>query len=714
MRPAELYLLFSSVSRLNGVGSQAAEALARLIGREGVVPTVRDLLFHLPVALLDRRFTCPLSQAPENTVATFVVQVDEHLPPPPGIRRSGKRPYKIFCSNETGTLTLVFFNVKGDYLQHSLPVGKKRVISGRTERFEGMLQMTHPDIIAPVEELQSVQNVEPVYPLTHSVTNRRLTKFIEQALSKLPTLPEWLPQSLLHEYHLPSWHTAMSLVHHPAEETDLLTGHPTRMRLALDEILANQLCLALVRGRARQKPGRILVASQRLRPAVLRSLPFELTANQRSVLVEIDSDMVSGQRMARLLQGDVGSGKTIVGFMTMLNAIEHGAQAAMMAPTEIIARQHFNTLSLWCESAGIQAALLTGSIKGMARKRALEQIASGQAQVVVGTHALFQEHVQFKDLATVVVDEQHRFGVQQRLALVGKGENPHILHMTATPIPRSMQMTLYGDMDCSILHEKPPGRKPVITRMVSISRYRELMDAVQRALDIGNKIYWICPMIEELARGETAQLFSLEEDVAAAEARYHEFKTMFGERVGLVHGRMNAEQRTHAVQEFTNGMYDLLVATTVVEVGVDVRDATIMIIEKAERFGLSQLHQLRGRVGRGDKASSCILLHGEWMTEQGRQRLSIVRDTDDGFRIAEEDMRLRGAGELLGTRQSGLPDFRFTDLQVHAPMISSAREYVSQLLRDDMALAKPEHAALHILLYLFEFEAVLGEQAISA
>lgn len=713
MRPQELYLLFSSVSRLKGVGVSTAEALSRLIRGDGSIPTVRDVLFHLPVALLDRRFTCDLSHAPDNTLATFVVRVDEHLPPPPGIRRGGKRPYKIFCSNESGTLTLVFFNVKGDYLKHSLPVGSKRVVSGRIEHFDGMAQMTHPDVIAPVEELAAVQTVEPVYPLTHAMTSRRISKLVEQVLAKLEPLAEWLPSSLLRSGDLPPWREAIAAVHKPLQMSDLLPVHPARVRLAMDEILANQLRLALARLRARQKPGRVFSGGGALREAVLRALPFRLTANQQSVLAEIDADMASGQRMARLLQGDVGSGKTIVGFLTMLSALEHGTQAALMAPTEIIARQHFATLSGWCAAIGVQPVLLTGSVKGATRKRALEQIAGGEAKVVVGTHALFQEHVQFSSLAVVVVDEQHRFGVQQRLALVSKGEHPHILHMTATPIPRSMQMTLYGDMDCSILHEKPPGRKPVTTRMISIMRYRELLDAVKRALASGQKIYWVCPMIEELERGETMQLFTVEEDVAAAEARYHEFKAIFGESVGLVHGRMSAEQRTRAVDEFASGASSLLVATTVVEVGVDVRDATIMIIERAERFGLSQLHQLRGRVGRGEAASSCVLLHGEPLSEQGRQRLSIVRDTEDGFKIAEEDMRLRGAGELLGTRQSGLPDFRFTDLQAHSQALVQLREYAAKVMQQDPQLTLPEHAPLKTLLYLFDFESVLAEQVIT-
>lgn len=708
MRPQELFSLFSPVTRLKGVGQQMGQTLSRLLGYKEGVPSVRDLLFHLPVGLLDRRYTCALSHAPEGVVASFVVDIVQHVPPPPGSRHR-RRPYRVYCENETGTLTLVFFNLKSDYLEKLMPVGSKRVISGRTERFDGLLQMSHPDIIAPANELENVLRVEPVYPLTQALTSRRLQQFIQQVLEKLPVLPEWQPKVLRDKYTLPSWGEALVAAHHPETPEDLQASALPRMRLAADEILANQLRLALIRQRSKQLAGRNLPPKGTLINAVMKGLPFKLTKNQQSVLEEIHADMGSGQRMARLLQGDVGSGKTVVALLSMLAANEHGAQAALMAPTDLIARQHHKTLSQWCEAAGISVALLTGSIKGAARKKVLAEIADGSAHIVVGTHALFQEHVQFADLAMVVVDEQHRFGVNQRLALVAKGEHPHILHMTATPIPRSLQMTLYGDMECSILREKPAGRKAIATRTISVRRYQELLEGLKRALDAGNKVYWICPLIDDSFRLETGKLFTTEEDLAAAESRYTEFAAMFGERVGLVHGRMKSDERTKTVHEFAQGKIDLLVATTVVEVGVDVPDATIMIIEQAERFGLSQLHQLRGRVGRSDKASSCVLLYREPLSEEAKQRLAIVRDSEDGFAIADADMKLRGAGELLGTRQSGLPDFAFTDLAAHSELLADARKEAAHILDSDPELDAPDHAPLHLLLHLFGFEQALPE-----
>jgi len=657
-------------------------------GPSGGLPIVRDLLFHLPSGLIDRRATYPLRAAPPGVTATFVVTVESHQPPSRGRRKS---PYRVLCSNDTGDLTLVFFNAAEDYITQALPVGQQRVVSGQTEHFEYRLQMTHPEVIAPLSELARVQTIEPVYPLTAGLTNRRLATLIRLALEQAPDMPEWIGSGNKWQ----GWKASLLKAHAPQEAEDLLPMHPARARLAYDEILANQLYLALLRGRAQGRPGKIITPTEQLRGALKKQLPFTLTKGQEQAIMQIDADMQSGKRMVRLLQGDVGSGKTVVALLAALGMVENGLQCAIMAPTEVVARQHTQTLVRLCANLPVRIALLTGSVKGKAREALLADIENGGAQIIVGTHALFQEHVQFKSLGLIVIDEQHRFGVGQRMALSAKGEHPHLLHMTATPIPRSLAMTMYGDMDSTLLTEKPALRQPITTRVIPLSRMDQLMQAMQSALKRGEKIYWICPQIDDdsvVAR----------EDVAAAEARHITFRAMFGAGVGMMHGRMKPDEREAAMQAFTQGSTRLLVATTVVEVGVDVSDATIIIIEQAERFGLSQLHQLRGRVGRGEKPSSCVLLYGRSAGEEAIQRLSVLRATDDGFLIAEEDLKLRGGGDLLGTRQTGVPQFRFTDLVLHAPLIAQAREEAAAIAKADPDLEKS--SAHRILLGLYGYE----------
>lgn len=698
MRPELLYPLFSPVTRIKGVGPQIAQALARVLeAEEGAPPIVRDLLFHLPGGLIDRRRTYPLASAPEGETATFVVTVESHHPPPRS-RFGSKKPYKVICRNDTGDLTLVFFHASADYLQQALPVGGKRVVSGRTEKFDGCLQITHPDVIAPVSQLAEVQRLEPVYPLTAGLTNKRLAGIIQTALAGAPALPEWLPAEVVAREHFASWNETLKRAHAPQDEADLTPLSPARRRLAYDEILAQQLHLALLRGKGERMAGRVFAPSVKLRAQLLESLPFSLTGAQQSALAEIDADMASGARMARLLQGDVGSGKTLVALMAALSVAEAGAQAAIMAPTELIAQQHTETIRKFLDGLPVQVALLTGSVKGRAREETLAAISEGRARIVIGTQALFQEKVEFHDLALMVVDEQHRFGVAQRMALSRKGAAPHLLQMSATPIPRSLTMTLYGDMDCSLLLEKPAGRKPVTTAVIPLSRAGELTERLRAALARGEKAYWICPMIEE---SEASLLAS---DTAAAETRYRRFADIFGTQAGLVHGRMPPEAREAAMRRFAGGEHRLLVATTVVEVGVDVSDATIIIIERAERFGLAQLHQLRGRVGRGEKPSSCVLLYSDGSGEEARGRLSSLRESNDGFFIAEKDLQLRGGGDLLGTRQSGMPRFRFTDLLLHAPLIAEARAFAAKIARENNTLEGETGKSLKLLLGLYGYE----------
>jgi ATP-dependent DNA helicase RecG len=671
-----------------------SKSLAKLTGREERVTRWKDLLFHLPVSFIDRRYSPKLGQAMDGEIITIEVTVLSHMPPRGGV--SSSRPYKVMCSAPGGELALIFFHARPDYLQRTLlPVGEKRIVSGRFERNSYGWQMTHPDAIVPLEEIDSVKTVEPLYPLTAGLTNRQLRKLIEQVLAKLPDLPEWQEANWMKSKSWPAWQACWPKLHHPQSGDDLSMENPARLRVAYDEILANQLALGLVRKRLKRPMGQSIKAAGTLRERALKLLSYTLTNAQTQALQEIDADLTGGQRMLRLLQGDVGSGKTVVALLAMLRLAEHGRQSVLMAPTEILAKQHFKFVERMCAELGISALLLTGSNRN-AQSYAL--INEGKARVVVGTHALFQESVNFRDLALVVVDEQHRFGVGQRLVLAEKGSHAHILQMTATPIPRSLTMTAFGDMDVSLLREKPPGRTPINTSAIPQSRMQEVIEGLKRAFAKGERAYWICPLIEESADDFARS------DLAAAKARFIEFQQIFGNRVGLMHGRLSPAQRDETMSRFADGTLQLLVATTVVEVGVDVPEATIIVIEQAERFGLAQLHQLRGRVGRGSKPSHCILLYKDNPGQIAQQRLKTIRDTEDGFRIAEEDLRLRGAGDILGTKQSGLPDFRFADLGTHADLMLTARDDVKMILENDPLLTTPRGEALRVLLYLFEYD----------
>ncbi len=687
MRPEILFPLFKPVTGLPGVGPRIAALIERVAG-----PRVIDLLWHLPREIIDRRLVPRIADAAPGRIATLTVTVVRHIPP-----TSSRRPYRIRCRDGTDSLTLVYFHAKEDYLRRLLPEGEIRLVSGRIEHFGGEIQMTHPDYILTPDEADTLPKVEPVYGLTAGLTLKTIGRAVRAALDIAPELPEWQDPSFLAKCGWPGWKVALQAVHAPKDESDLSARAPARARLAYDELLANQLALALIRARMRQRPGRSVRGDGHLRRKAQKSLPFALTPSQKQALHEICSDMAEERAMLRLLQGDVGSGKTVVAVLAMLNAVECGGQAALMAPTELLARQHLSTLAPVVEAAGAKAALLVGRGRSAARRRVLEGLADGSIDIVVGTHALFQEEVVFRQLMLAVIDEQHRFGVHQRLDLAAKGRYVDMLVMTATPIPRTLLLTAYGDLDVSRLTEKPAGRKPIDTRTIPLNRLEEVLARLAHALERGAKAYWVCPLVEE----------SEASDLAAAEARYAELRDRFGDAVALVHGRMKTAEKDAAMARFASGEARILVATTVIEVGVDVPDATIMVIEHAERFGLAQLHQLRGRVGRGGGAAICLLLYDSRLSEAARARLRILRETEDGFRIAEEDLRLRGGGEVLGTRQSGLPEFRLADLSQHDDLLAAARDDARLMLARDPNLSSERGRAARVLLYLFERDAAI-------
>jgi ATP-dependent DNA helicase RecG len=686
MRPPALNPLFASLTSLSGVGPKLAVLYARLLDHEAA--RIIDLLFHLPSGIIDRRARPKLAEVIAGQVVTVAVTVDRHRPGPPHRSRA---PYQVYCSDETGTLTLTYFNARKDYLERLLPVGELRYVSGTAEFYDGMLQMVHPDRVVDEKGFADLPLVEPVYPLTEGLALGNVRRAMDGALTRLPALPEWQDAAWIARERFPSFAEALRALHRPAEPHDVAPESLAWTRLAYDELLAGQLALALLRAHMRRQAGRGSASEGHLRARVLKALPYALTHSQQKAVDDIVADLARPQRMLRLLQGDVGSGKTVVALTAAAVVIEAGRQAAFMTPTEILARQHLNTIGPLAEAAGLRVAILTGRERGPARQDILDRLTLGDIDLLIGTHALFQEDVAFRDLALAIVDEQHRFGVHQRLALTQKGEAVDVLVLTATPIPRTLVLTYFGDMDISELREKPPGRQPIDTRAIPLSRAQEVEDAVGRALAAGQRVYWVCPLVDE----------SEKVDLAAAQARYAELRDKFGDRVDLVHGRMKGADKDDVMARFAAGETQLLVATTVIEVGVDVPEATIIVIEHAERFGLAQLHQLRGRIGRGPGHSTCLLLYKTPLGETAKARLAVLRESEDGFRIAEEDLKLRGEGDLLGTRQSGDPGFRVARIETHGKYLGAARDDAALVLNQDPSLRTPRGQALRHLLYLF-------------
>ncbi|WP_108482111.1 ATP-dependent DNA helicase RecG [Oceaniglobus ichthyenteri] len=684
-RPEALFPLFADLTTLDGVGPKTAEHFKHM-----AIERPRDLLFTLPNAGVDRRLRGSVRDAVPPEVVTVEVEVKRHIPP-----TARGRPYRVEVADAETTFQLVFFHARDEYLTRQLPIGQRRVISGKVEVFDNIAQIVHPEYMVPVENAETIPLYEPIYPLTAGITQKLMFRATAATLAKAPELAEWIDPHLIKKEQWPDFQTALAQAHRPTSSKDMSTDAPARRRLAYDELLAHQLTLALARADFAKAKGITSVGTGRLQGKVLKSLPYRPTAAQLRAIGEIADNMAKPTRMNRLLQGDVGAGKTLVALMALLIAVEAGGQGVMMAPTEILARQHLEGLQPLAEKAGVVLELLTGRDKGGERAAKLNALARGDIQILVGTHAVFQKDVIFDDLRLAVVDEQHRFGVRQRLELGAKGRAVDVLVMTATPIPRSLALAQYGDMEVSVLDEKPPGRKPIATALASTARIDEVVEKLRGAIGDGRQAYWVCPLVEE----------SEAVDLTSAQERFKRLRAALGDDVvGLVHGQMPHTEKDAAMAHFVAGKTSVLVATTVIEVGVNVPNASIMVIERAEHFGLAQLHQLRGRVGRGSTASTCLLLYQAPLSEGGKRRLEILRETEDGFRIAEEDLAMRGAGDLIGHAQSGLPRFRIADLERQSALLALAQSDARKLLNDDPRLETPRGQGARHLLWLMEQE----------
>ncbi|PZU57924.1 MAG: ATP-dependent DNA helicase RecG [Brevundimonas sp.] len=689
MRPPILFPLFAEVATLKGVGPRVLPLVQKVAG-----PLVRDLVFLAPAGLIVRR-AMQAATATEGEVGVFQVTIDRLFPP----GRPGA-PLKVRAADETGFVHLVWFGGSPQHIDRLLPRGKTRLVSGKVERFNGEVQIVHPDIVA-VDKADDLAMSEPVYPATQGLTARQVRKLVQAALPAAPDLAEWQDPAWLAKQKWPGWRAALEALHSPSTEAELAPDAPVRQRLAYDEFLAHQLALAR-RRRAREIKPAPVIAPGAASDHLLAALPFALTNAQAQAVAEIRRDLASGKQMGRLLQGDVGSGKTAVAALALADAAASGFQSALMAPTEILARQHFEKLGPLLEAAGVPSVLLTGRDTNGQRREKLAALASGAAPVAIGTHALFQDAVRFDRLALAVIDEQHRFGVGERQRLQAKGDPRlgavHLLTMSATPIPRTLELTQYGELEVSRLTEKPPGRTPVTTAVLPLTRIGEVAARLKAAVESGAQAYWICPLVAE----------SEAVDLAAAVDRADDLRRLLGVEVGLAHGQMPGAEREAVMADFADGRLPVLVATTVVEVGVDVPNASIMVIEHADRFGLAQLHQLRGRVGRGAKASACILLYGGQdgaLGETAKERLETLRRTEDGFVIAEEDFRLRGGGDPLGLKQSGFPAYRFADPIRQRALMLAAADDARLVMNRDPDLASPRGQAIRVLEELFDWKA---------
>ena len=673
MRPKILYKLFSNLETIKGIGPKNAKLIERLCGKY-----LLDLILHRPIAYIDRRNSPKIKDLSNNSIVTLILKVDGHTP-----SFNKRMPYKITCSDDTGQLNIVYFNLRGPYLKKMFPIGSKKVVSGKVEEFNGIFQMTHPQHIADESNLDSVKKIECVYPLTAGISSKIIQKSINSSLAIIDDLPEWIPNDYLQKNNWTSWKKSIYEMHNPNElkedKEDIYLN-----RLVFDELLSQQLTVRLIKNKISKLKGNTIKPNGSLLESLKNHLSFELTDDQNQAIKEISKDQSSPNKMLRLIQGDVGSGKTIVALHGMIQCAENSKKSILMAPTEILAEQHYNTIKFFADKLKLSCALITASNK---------KNHNYESDILIGTHALFQDKVSIDNIGLIVIDEQHRFGVHQRILLNEKAGNEcDILLMTATPIPRTLELASYGDMDITKIVQKPKNRKPIITKSINLNKIESLKEALIKKLKQREKIYWVCPLVDE---SDKMDLQSVNQRVLDIQKYYKDFN------VEMVHGQMKQEEKNKIMDNFKNFKTQILVATSVIEVGIDDPDATVIIIENSERFGLSQLHQLRGRVGRGTKQSTCILLFDGPLTENAKKRINVMKETNDGFKIAEEDLSIRGAGEILGTRQSGLPNFRLTNLNVHKSLMSQAREMAIKIVEKDPELSSDQGKSLRLLLHLF-------------
>ena len=673
MRPKILYKLFSNIISLKGIGPKNAKVIERLCGKY-----VIDLLFHKPSTYIDRRNSPKIVDLEEGKIATIIVTIDSHSP-----SFNKRMPYRINCTDDTGAISIVYFNLRGPYLKKIFPVGRQKVISGKFEKFNENFQITHPQHVVDLENLDNVKKIECIYPLTAGLTSKTIQKSINSALINLDPLPEWIPDDKIKGNNWPNWNEAIKKIHNPVNTSDSVNSLFLE-RLVFDELLAQQLTIRLIKNKISHTQGIPIKRNNKLIKRLEENLDFSLTNDQLKTIDEISSDQSKPNKMLRLLQGDVGSGKTIVALFAMMQCLENEKRSILMAPTEILAEQHFNTIAKIIDSMDLTCSLITSSTK---------ESHNFKADILIGTHALFQEKVSFDNIGLVVIDEQHKFGVHQRILLNEKAGNEcDVLLMTATPIPRTLELAAYGDTDISKIMEKPKNRKEINTKSINITKVEDLKESLNKIISKGEKIYWVCPLVDE---SEKLQLQSVNERLKDLRSYYSDYS------VEIVHGQMQQEDKNSVMQKFKSGKVNILVATSVIEVGIDDPDATVIIIENAERFGLSQLHQLRGRVGRGEKTSTCILLFNGPLTENAKRRIKIMKETNDGFKIAEEDLDIRGAGEILGSKQSGVPNFKLSNLDKHKHLLEEARETAIKTIKDDPQLKSPLGKAQRVLLHLF-------------
>ena len=673
MRPKILYKLFSNIISLKGIGPKNAKVIERLCGKY-----VIDLLFHKPSTYIDRRNSPKIIDLEEGKIATIIVTIDSHSP-----SFNKRMPYRINCTDNTGSVSIVYFNLRGPYLKKIFPVGRQKVISGKFEKFNDNFQITHPQHVVDIDNLDNVKKIECIYPLTSGLTSKTIQKSINSALINLDPLPEWIPDDKIKTNNWPNWNEAIKKIHNPINTSDSVNSLFLE-RLVFDELLAQQLTIRLIKNKISHTQGVPIKRNNKLIKRLEENLDFSLTNDQLKTIDEISRDQSKPNKMLRLLQGDVGSGKTIVALFAMMQCLENEKRSILMAPTEILAEQHFNTIAKIINSMDLTCSLITSSTK---------ENHNFNADILIGTHALFQEKVSFDNIGLVVIDEQHKFGVHQRILLNEKaGNDCDILLMTATPIPRTLELAAYGDTDISKIMEKPKNRKEINTKSINITKVEDLKESLNKIISKGEKIYWVCPLVDE---SEKLQLQSVNERLKDLRSYYSDYS------VEIVHGQMQQEDKNSVMQKFKSGKVNILVATSVIEVGIDDPDATVIIIENAERFGLSQLHQLRGRVGRGEKTSTCILLFNGPLTENAKRRIKIMKETNDGFKIAEEDLDIRGAGEILGSKQSGVPNFKLSNLDKHKHLLEEARETAIKTIKDDPQLKSPLGKAQRVLLHLF-------------